>query len=811
MSSQFQPKHNQSTFARLKLEELESRSVPSTVNEFAAQTGGYVENEIIVQFDSAPVNTPLSSSLQDIGNSTYDVYLQSGVSVSQAVSYYSALKGVVYAQPDYTMTLQGAAVTPNNPNYSNQWSLSAINAPQAWGVTTGNSNVVVAVIDTGVDYNQPDLVNNLWHNTDGSVGWNFINNDNNPYDYNGHGTAVAGIIGADGNSGIGVAGVDWHVKLMALEFMDSTGSGSTSNAAAAIYWAVQHGATIINASWGGTSNDTALASAIAYAQQHGVIVVTASGDNGTNNDTSAFYPADYQYNNLVAVAATDQNGNLASYSNYGPNSVALAAPGSSILTTTPNDTYTYYTGTSMAAAEVTGAMALVWGEHPSWTYTEVIDAVLNSVDPLSGLSGKVETGGQLDLYKAVTYGQSTTAPSTASSITGLTLSATSVSEYKAIGTVVGTFSASEAGSGNTFTYSLVGGTGSGSNLFSIVGNKLETAGVFDYSTQSSYTIEVQATDKNGNTYDETFTIDIVNVAAIVRNGKTLTITGTSGNDVFTFNGGTVNTFTLNGVTYAASSVVIGTFVFVGGGGADTADIAGAGAWNVGMTPTGGEAVGSMFTLIMRNISHINAYGTAADAAYLYDGPGSNEFVGTSSYSDLQGANYFDYVAGFGSVSADATSGSNDTAYLYDGAGDNTFVGSSNCSYLEGTNYLNYICGFQAVYANESSGSYDVAYLFDAAGSNTFVGTSSYSYMQGGAYLNYVSGFQYVWANATSGNNDTAYLYEGSGTNVFYGEDAFGYVDGNGLIYGMQGFTNVYLYSTGSVVTGPLYYSLNTLA
>ena len=233
--------------------------MPSSAGDVAVQTGQYAQNQIIVQWsDAQPVNTSLSTSIQAIGNNTYDVYLQSGVTVSQAVAYYSALGGVAYAEPDYTMAFEGSPVTPNDPDYSSQWSLTAINAPNAWGVTTGNNNIIVAVIDTGIDYNQPDLVNNLWHNTDGSVGWNFINNNNNPYDYNGHGTAVAGIIGAEGNNGIGVAGVDWHVQLMALEFMDGSGSGSTSNAAAAIYWAVEHGAKIINASWGGTASDSAL-------------------------------------------------------------------------------------------------------------------------------------------------------------------------------------------------------------------------------------------------------------------------------------------------------------------------------------------------------------------------------------------------------------------------------------------------------------------------------------------------------------------------------------------------------------------------
>ena len=272
----------------------------------------------------------------------------------------------------------------------------------------GTSNITVAVIDTGIDYNHPDLVNNLWHNTDGSVGWNFVANNNNPYDDNGHGTHVSGTIGAEGNNGVGVAGINWHVRIMALKFLDSAGNGTTSAAVQAIYWADNHGAKILNNSWAGGGYDSALASAISYTQQVGVIFVAAAGNDGTNNDVTPTYPANYAYNNVISVAATDANDNLASYSNYGKSTVTLAAPGSNILSTTPNDTYSYYSGTSMATPHVTGALALVWGEHPDWNYTQVMAAVLNTVDQNSNLAGKVETGGRLNLYKAVLYGTSAT-------------------------------------------------------------------------------------------------------------------------------------------------------------------------------------------------------------------------------------------------------------------------------------------------------------------------------------------------------------------------------------------------------------------
>ncbi len=168
----------------------------------------------------------------------------------------------------------------------------------------------------------------------------------------------------------------------------------------AVNYAVQAGAKIINNSWGGGAYDPAMASAIQNAQAHGVIVVAAAGNNASDNDTVPQYPASYSYNNVIAVAATDQNNNLAYFSDYGPNTVAIAAPGVSILTTTPGNTYTYYSGTSLAAPYVSGALALVWSLHPNWAYTQVIADVMNNTDHLASLNGKV-TYGLLDVGKAI--------------------------------------------------------------------------------------------------------------------------------------------------------------------------------------------------------------------------------------------------------------------------------------------------------------------------------------------------------------------------------------------------------------------------
>jgi subtilisin family serine protease len=231
-------------------------------------------------------------------------------------------------------------------------------------------------------------------------------------DGNGHGTNVAGILGATGNNGTGTTGVAWNVQIMPVEFMGADGSGSVSNFIQALNYAVQHGAKITNNSWEGAPYSAALYGAFQNAQQHGVICVAAAGNEGSNDDWNPDYPASLStnLNNVVTVAATDNRNQLASFSNFGTRSVDLAAPGVNILSTLPYNNYGAMSGTSMAAPEVAGAMALVWSLHPTWSYTQVINQVLNTTQKLPSLQGKVKTGGLLDLAAAVGYGSSTSNP-----------------------------------------------------------------------------------------------------------------------------------------------------------------------------------------------------------------------------------------------------------------------------------------------------------------------------------------------------------------------------------------------------------------
>jgi subtilisin family serine protease len=321
---------------------------------------------------------------------------------------------------------------PNDTSFSSQWALNNtgqtggvsgddIKAENAWTLINSSPNVVVAVIDTGIDFNHPDLAANIWTNPHpGSVagytndlhGWNFVANNNNPQDDHFHGTHVSGTIGAVGNNGTGVAGVTWSVKIMPLKFLDSTGAGTTSNAINAIYYAVNNGAKILSNSWGGGTFTQSLKDAIDFANSNNVIFIAAAGNDGLNIDSNPVYPASYTSANILAVAATDASDALAGFSNYG-NTVALAAPGVGILSTTPVTAtsamtsyglptgYGQISGTSMAAPHVSGVAALALAQNPSLTVAQLKNLIMSRVDSQASLAGLVQTSGRLNAYNVV--------------------------------------------------------------------------------------------------------------------------------------------------------------------------------------------------------------------------------------------------------------------------------------------------------------------------------------------------------------------------------------------------------------------------
>ena len=303
---------------------------------------------------------------------------------------------------------------PGDPQYNQLWGMNAIDAPDAWNVSTGSSSVVVAVIDTGVDYTHRDLAANIWTNpgeiagngidddqngfVDDVHGYDFVNNDGNPMDDNSHGTHVSGTIAAVANNGQGVAGVNWSSSIMALKFLDGSGSGYLSDAIRAVNYATmmrsRYGVNVrvMNNSWGGGDYSAALDSAIRASNDADILFVAAAGNDATNNDANPEYPANYAAPNVISVAAVDQNEHLASFSCYGATTVDVAAPGVSIYSTIPGNRYAIYSGTSMATPFVTGVAALAWAADPNATVAEVRNAILAGADRVAALSGKVATG-----------------------------------------------------------------------------------------------------------------------------------------------------------------------------------------------------------------------------------------------------------------------------------------------------------------------------------------------------------------------------------------------------------------------------------
>ncbi len=354
--------------------------------------------------------------------------------VEAAVKRYEASPDVEYAEPDFVFE-PSQTTSANDPSYPKLYGLNNtgqtggtagadINAPEAWSTTTGDAEVVVAVIDTGTDTNHPDLKNNLWTNpgetaangvdddnngyVDDVDGWDFYNNDATVYDAadgDKHGTHVAGTIAGQGNNDLGVVGVNWKAKIMPLKFLGPNG-GYTSDAVEAINYAVAKGAKISNNSWGGGGYSQTLKDAIHRADASGHLFVAAAGNGGSDgvgddNDATPHYPSSYDNPNLVSVAATDSKDALAGFSNYGAASVDLSAPGVSILSTLPGDTYGGYSGTSMATPHVSGVAALLKSKNPTADDATIKEQILKSVDARSNLSGKTATGGRLNAAGAL--------------------------------------------------------------------------------------------------------------------------------------------------------------------------------------------------------------------------------------------------------------------------------------------------------------------------------------------------------------------------------------------------------------------------
>jgi thermitase len=320
---------------------------------------------------------------------------------------------------------------PDDPQFADQWALdnqgqengkagADISALEAWKKTHGSEEVVVAVLDSGVDYTHLDLRSNMWLRPDnvpayfddelGSFndqqGYNGTDPLTDPMDDNGHGTHCAGIIGAEGDNSEGIAGINWHVQIMPLKFLGRGGFGTTADAIKAINYAIdrkKHGVNIrvINASWGSTANSKALEDAIRAAGDAGILFVAAAGNDGSDNDRRPHYPSNYDLPNVISVAALDRNDQLASFSNWGVKTVHVAAPGKDILSTWLGDAYRDASGTSMAAPQISGVAALILAKEPNLSVEKLKERILKSVDKLDSLNGKIASGGRIDAAKAV--------------------------------------------------------------------------------------------------------------------------------------------------------------------------------------------------------------------------------------------------------------------------------------------------------------------------------------------------------------------------------------------------------------------------
>lgn len=295
----------------------------------------------------------------------------------------------------------------NDPAMPHTWGLKQTDVQKAWKISQGSKKVVVAVIDTGVDIKQEDIKNNLWINpnpTKGDIhGWNFVNDNNDLSDNHGHGTHIAGIIGAEGGNGKGISGVSPQVSLMILKYYDpnSRGSDNLKNTIRAIHYAIDNGAHIINYSGGGLDYSEEEKAAIERARRRGILFVAAAGNERSNSDIKKYYPADYDLDNIISITALDQKQQILPSSNYGVQTVHIAAPGNNIYSTLPNNRYGYMTGTSQATAFVSGVAALILAHHQDLKPYQIGAYLKNTGDLIDGLKDKTATSRKINSYRAL--------------------------------------------------------------------------------------------------------------------------------------------------------------------------------------------------------------------------------------------------------------------------------------------------------------------------------------------------------------------------------------------------------------------------
>ena len=434
--------------SQMRIVPAEEKKRPQTTEEVAiAEARIHGRPEVLVKFKSGLSRATLDALSERFHDRVEDLIENApgwaaiddldDASPADTVAQYRALPEVEYAEENYEINIPDAVdsplvpIFPHDPQFNEQWALANsgqrggkegadISATMAWATTTGSEDVVVAVLDTGVDYTHEDLAPNMWTRPetmdpyqdselgtiDDVAGLNAIDNESDPMDDNGHGTHCAGIIGAEGENDIGIAGVNWKVQIMPLKFMNAGGSGTTKDAIEAINYAINRkkegvNVRIISASWGSTQKSRALEDVIRKAYENDILFVAAAGNSSVNNDRTPHYPSSYNVPNVVSVAALDRNDQLASFSNYGVKSVALGAPGVDILSTWLGNAYEEKSGTSMATPVVSGVAALIVAQHPRMSVDDLRKKLLGSSDPIVALKGKTVTGGRINAAKAL--------------------------------------------------------------------------------------------------------------------------------------------------------------------------------------------------------------------------------------------------------------------------------------------------------------------------------------------------------------------------------------------------------------------------
>lgn len=457
----------------------------------------FVPNELVVGIETSDLALPLVA-MEMVGFiashnapiNAYVVRLASGLDMQSAGEFLRAIPGVRYVEPNY---LAFAFATPNDPRFSQQYGPQRIQAHLAWDIWQPQRTVYIAIIDTGIDSNHPDLTNKMRRHSNGAVyGYNTLNNTTNAMDDNGHGTHCAGIAAAEINNGVGIAGVAaWNpsvanpnsfVQLMPVKVLSSSGSGTLDAVARGITWAADNGAHILSLSLGAGSGSQQLQDAVNYAWNRGCLVVAAAGNGGS---TAPQYPA--YYTNSIAVAATDSSDRLASFSQYG-SWVDIAAPGVGILSTIPNNSYASYDGTSMACPHVAGAAAVLWSHNGSLTNAQLRSALETNVDPYQSQSGRTiaPNAGRVNVYRALQAvgGGNPTQPS---------LSSVSLNPSTVVGgnSVTGTVTLTAAAPAGGFVVNL---SSSNSSVASVPSSVTVPAGA----TSANFTVSTSAVSSSTN-------------------------------------------------------------------------------------------------------------------------------------------------------------------------------------------------------------------------------------------------------------------------------------------------------------------------